>query len=157
MTFLQDKKLTYILAGVSLFAVLTVGWVVWRKAAKESIVKMPVSSEVVDVQKATKETNKTVLEETKTASGQTLKAVSGKLVSVEGQTLILESDGDRVRLLVSPDAKITRTTFLADRTNPPRTEVVSLADLKVGDRVDALAKTQDGTTMATSVNVIVVP
>jgi hypothetical protein len=135
-----------------------VGWAVFNKLfeKKQAPASAP-SAAVSSIREATKETNKTVLDETKTSSGQTLKAVSGKLVSLDGQKMVLESEGDRVQVLVSPDAKITRTTFSQDKDSAPRMEVIALGDIRVGDRVDALVKTEDGSALVSSVNVVVTP
>ena len=90
------------------------------------------------------------------------KSVSGAVKSVSGQTIVLEEDGDTLSVEVASDATITKVTLPSPTALPeelgtaPTREKISLVQIKVGDKVDALLVSQpDGSFLANEVTVLV--
>lgn len=90
------------------------------------------------------------------------KSVSGTVKSVSGQTIVLEEDGDTLSIEVTPEATITKVTLPSPTALPeesgtaPTRAKISLAQVRVGDKVDALLVSQpDGSFLANDVTVLV--
>ena len=131
-------------------------WFVLRRFVGKSSAPTEVPPQVIDVGKASRETSKVVLDETRTASGKVIKALSGKLVERQDHELILEAEGERVRVLVDAEAKISRTVFSPQEGMVPQTTVIKFNDLRIGDRLDILVREgEDGSLRATQINVLV--
>ncbi len=89
-------------------------------------------------------------------------SVSGTVKSISGQTMVLEEDGDTLSIKVAADATIVKVTLPSPTAPPeeteeaPTREEISLAQIKVGDKVDALLASQpDGSFLANDVTVLV--
>lgn len=155
---MEGKSVLIVLVVVSVVAAVAVGWTVVGKISKRTTptpaeTGVPVAGVPTAAEK-TPETSKVVLDETKTSSGETFKAVSGKVVSVSGRTLVLEVEGDQLQISVATDAKIVRTT-LPSAGGTPQTAEITLSEIQIGQRVDALVKIKEGQATASNINVIV--
>ena len=104
----------------------------------------------------TPETSEVVVDQAETAPGEITKGLSGTVVSVSGQTLVLESEGDRVQVVTDNETKITRRTWPKGAEAPQR-ENITLSQIQVGDKVDAFVKVAGGKATASSIIVIVEP
>ena len=160
---MKKNSLITFAAVVGVVGLAVFGWsVVSKKSATES------SSDQI----ATSQTP-SAGEETTTASAvgsitankvvkHISKSVSGAVKSVSGQTIVLEEDGDTLNVEVAPEANITKVTLPSPTALPEESDTsparvkISLAQIKVGDKVDALLVSQpDGSFLANDVTVLV--
>ena len=157
----MKKNSLIIFAGI--LAVVAGGWfgVNWllkmRTAApsSEEVPEAPAAEAPTAVEK-TPETSEVVVDEEETAPGETTKGLSGTVAAISGQTLILESEGDRVQITTDAETKITRRTWPKGAESPQR-ENITLDQIQVGDKVDAFVKVVGGKATASSIIVIVEP
>lgn len=119
-------------------------------ATAEAIERAPTAVE------KTPETSEVVVDQAETAPGETTKGLSGTVAAISGQTLILESEGDRVQITTDAETKITRRTWPKGAESPQR-ENITLDQIQVGDKVDAFVKVVGGKATASSIIVIVEP
>lgn len=153
---MPNRRLLVVLSFALFFVLAISGWMMLIKLSRRSAPSVPEVTPVTvpTAVEANPQTSKVVLDEAKISSGETFKAVSGNLLSVEGRALILGVEDDRLKILVSPEAKITRTTLPAAGGSPTVVEI-TLADLEAGQKINALVKIDtEGAAVATDLNTV---
>ena len=136
------------------FAALVILVFKLRPASPPPSVPETVIAETPTAAEASPQTNKVVLDETKTPSGEIFKAVSGEVVSISGVTLILEAGGDSLQVKATSGTKISQTTLPGGSQTKPQTTEITLNQIQIGQRVDALIKIEGDQAVATNINAI---
>lgn len=154
----MKKNALIIFAGI--VVVVAGGWLgvskLLRKAPTATGGTKTETTEAPTAAEKTPATSKVVVDEEETAPGEVTKGLSGTVASVSGQTVVLESGGERVQITTDANTQITRRTWPKGAENPEIVNI-TLDQIQVGDKVDAFVKVVSGQATASSITVIIEP
>jgi len=103
----------------------------------------------------TAQTNAVILTEKRsTDTDERFLSLSGKLVSVKDRTIVLESNKNKLQVVVASKALIQQLTPPSNQDPVPHIKQIKLNDIPIGTRVDALVEVISNQSQAVQLNVI---